>query len=269
MMEAPTEAVTRPSGVRLRLLVLLAVAAVASMVVLRMPPLVQDPGYHQFADTRPWLGIPNFQNVASNLPILLVGVLGLVRLWQRTSGPGGAREVTEKAAWLFLFLGFTLASFGSAYYHLAPTNTTLVWDRLPMTFGFMGLFAAVLGERISERAYRLLLWPLVSLGIASVLFWYAGEVQGRGDLRLYVLVQFLPLLLIPLIIMLYPPRYSHGRYVFLALGWYVVAKVLENYDRQIFAALSIVGGHALKHCAAALGGWTLVRMFSLRARLQP
>ena len=57
-----------PSGAPLRLLALLTVTAVAAWVVLRMEPVPQDPAYHQFADARPWLGIPNFQNVASNLP---------------------------------------------------------------------------------------------------------------------------------------------------------------------------------------------------------
>jgi hypothetical protein len=266
-MTTPLEAAERPGGWPGRFWVLLAVTALVATIVLRMPPIPQDPGYHQFADTRPWLGIPNFQNVASNLPFLLVGVAGLLRLRRAIAEPGG-RKLVEKGGWFFLFLSFALTAFGSGYYHWAPSNATLLWDRLPMTLGFMGLFAGILGERIGERTYRLLLWPLVGLGVASVLFWYGSEVQGRGDLRLYVLVQFCPLLLIPLVMALYRPRYSHGHYVFIALGWYGVAKILELYDRQIFAALHVVGGHALKHLAAALAGWTLVRMFSVRSLIE-
>jgi hypothetical protein len=123
------------------------------------------------------------------------------------------------------------------------------------------------GERISQKAYRLLLWPLVGVGVASVLFWYAGEVQGRGDLRLYVLVQFFPLLLIPLIMALYRPRYTHGGAIFLALGFYAAAKVFEHFDHQIFIASGFVSGHTLKHLAAAMGCWMLVRMFSVRGRV--
>jgi hypothetical protein len=267
-MTTPLETAERPGGWPGRFWVLLGVTAVAATIVLRMPPIPQDPGYHQFADTRPWLGIPNFQNVASNLPFLFVGMAGLLRLRRAIAEPG-ERKLVEKGGWFFLFLSFALTAFGSGYYHWAPSNATLLWDRLPMTFGFMGLFAGIIGERIGERAYRLLLWPLVGLGVASVLFWYVGEVQGHGDLRLYALVQFFPLLLIPIVMALYRPRYSHGRYVFLALGWYGVSKILEYYDRQIFDALGVVGGHALKHLAVAMAGWTLVRMFSLRSPIVP
>ncbi len=266
-MTTPLKTAERPGGWPGRFWVLLAVTALVATIVLRMSPIPQDPGYHRFADTRSWLGIPNFQNVASNLPFLFVGAAGLLRL-RRATEPGGGRKLAEKGGWFFLFLSFALTAFGSGYYHWTPSNATLLWDRLPMTLGFMGLLAVILGERVGERAYRLLLWPLVGLGVASVLFWYGGEVQGRGDLRLYVLVQLGPLLLIPLVMALYRPRYSNGLYVFLALGWYGVAKILEFYDRPIFAALDIVGGHALKHLAAAMAGWTLVRMFSVRSPIE-
>ena len=254
-----------------RLAVLLTVTAVAAAVVLRMDPIPQDPAYHQFADTRPWMGVPNFQNVASNLPFLIVGLIGLTRLRRRRSVPHeetGEIAAGEQAAWTFLFLGITLTAFGSSWYHLAPSNATLVWDRLPMTLGFMGFFAGVIGERISRRAYRLLLWPLAGVGVASVLYWYATETRGHGDLRLYALVQFFPLLLIPLIMALYRPRYTHGRLLFAALGWYLAAKAFEHWDRPVFDATGgIVAGHALKHLAAAVGCWVLVRMFSVRVRL--
>ena len=267
-MASPSDSVARSSAISLRLLALLAVTAVAAVVVLLLKPIPQDPAYHRFADDRPWLGIPNFQNVASNLPFLFVGLIGLARLRRRTPEPGDPTPVSEEGAWLFLFLGVTLTAFGSSYYHWAPSNGTLLWDRLPMTLGFMGFFAGILGERISQRAYRLLLWPLVGVGVASVLYWYATERQGHGDLRLYVLVQFFPLLLIPLIMALYRPRYSHSRYIFLALGWYAAAKALEYWDRPIFTATAgMVGGHALKHLAAAMGCWVLVRLFSLRRPL--
>ncbi len=244
---------------------LAAVTAAAAAVVFHFPPIPQDPAYHRFADDRPWLGIPNFQNVASNLPFLAVGLIGLVRLFRRRVVPHDAPERSETAAWFFLFLGIALTAFGSAWYHLHPSNDSLVWDRLPMSIGFTAFFAGLIGERISQRAYRLLLWPLLGLGIASVLLWRVTELQGAGDLRLYLLVQFFPLLIIPLIMLLYTPRYTHGRYIFLALGGYLIAKLLELFDRPIYNALGgLVGGHALKHIAAAAACWALVYMFSVR-----
>jgi len=259
-----------PSGgaAALRLLVLAAVTVAAAVVVFHFPPIPQDPAYHHFADDRPWLGIPNFQNVASNLPFLAVGLIGLVRLFRRRAAPHDTAERSETAAWFFLFLGIALTAFGSAWYHLHPSNESLVWDRLPMSIAFTAFFAGLIGERISQHAYRLLLWPLLGLGIASVLLWRATELQGAGDLRLYILVQFFPLLTIPLIMLLYTPRYTHSRAIFLALGGYLIAKVLEAFDRPIYEALGgLVGGHALKHLVAAAACWALVYMFSARARI--
>ena len=257
-------------GTRGRLLALAAVTAVSAAVVFSLPPIPQDPAYHRFADTRTVLGIPNFQNVISNLPFLLVGGAGLLRLRRRLAGSSdtaGAAEASGMAAWLLLFLGVALTAFGSAWYHLRPSNASLVWDRLPMTLGFMGFFAGIVGERIGQRAYRLLLWPLVGIGVASVLYWYASELRGAGDLRLYALVQFFPLLLIPLLMALYRPRYTGGRWIFIALGAYGAAKVFEHYDREIYDALGFVSGHPLKHLVAAAGCWALLHMFSRRQRI--
>ena len=51
------------------------------------------------------------------------------------------------------------------------------------------------------------------------------------------------------------------RDVLLVLGWYVLAKVLERADAQVFALGGVVSGHTLKHIAAAAGaGWVLVAL---------
>lgn len=255
-------------GTRFRLLALLGVTAVSAAAIFSQPPIPQDPSYHQFADTRTVFGIPNFQNVASNFPFLLIGGAGLLRLRRRLREPSGA-GVSELAAWLSLFLGIVLTAFGSAWYHLRPDNASLVWDRLPMTLGFMGFFAGIIGERIGQRAYRLLFWPLLGIGVASVLSWYAGEIQGAGDLRLYALVQFFPLLLIPLLMAFYQPRYTGGAWIFAALAAYASAKAFEHWDHEIYRALGFTSGHPLKHLAAAAACWALLHMFSRRKRIAP
>ncbi|HBL28155.1 MAG TPA: alkaline phytoceramidase [Acidobacteria bacterium] len=253
---------------RFRLLALLGVTALSAAVVFSQPPIPQDPAYHRFADTRAFLGVPNFLNVVSNLPFLVIGGVGLLRLRRRLVEPAGAAEMSETAAWLLLFLGIFLTGFGSAWYHLRPDNASLVWDRLPMTLGFMGFFAGIVGERLGRHAYRLLLWPLLGIGVSSVLFWYAGELRGAGDLRLYALVQFFPLLLIPLLMAFYRPRYTGGVWVFLALAAYGSAKAFEMWDHEIYRALGgTVSGHPLKHLAAAVGCWALLHMFSRRRRV--
>src|SRR3954469_13019782 len=121
-MTSRPDSAPRPSAISLRLLALLAVTAVAAFVVLRLPPLPQDPAYHRFADDRPWLGIPNFQNVASNLPFLFIGLIGLARLRRRIAEAGDATPVPEKGDWFLLFLGVAVTAFGSSWYHWAPSN---------------------------------------------------------------------------------------------------------------------------------------------------
>src|SRR5262249_21220123 len=197
-----------PTALEARVLGLLGLAIVGLGSVFFLPPIPQDPTYHVFADDRTMLGVPNFLNVASNLPFLVVGVFGLRLLLRREAvGPQGPiLERAERWPLLVLFAGVLLTAFGSAYYHLAPDNHRLVWDRLPMTLAFMGLFASMIGERVGVRAGMWLLWPLLWLGFASVFNWQMGEQRQAGDLRLYGFVQFYPLVTIPLMMYLLPAR---------------------------------------------------------------
>jgi hypothetical protein len=233
-----------------------------------LPPMPQDQGYHAFADDRTMLGVPNFLNVASNLPFLVVGVLGLwVMLRKNAVGAEGA-VLTRAERWplLVLFTGVFLTGFGSSWYHLDPDNDRLVWDRLPMTVAFMGFFASTIGERIGPRAGTWLLWPLVWLGIASVVNWHVGEQRNAGDLRLYGFVQFYPLVTIPLMMYFFPARYTRSADVIIALAWYLVAKILETgpVDHGIYGLGRVVSGHTLKHLAAALGAYWLFLMVKYR-----
>ena len=163
---------------------------VVCAVIFTRPPIPQDPTYHDFADTRAVAGIANFNDVASNLPFLLVGVFGLAftaRQWR------DSRSVPEPACallWLAFFIGVALTAFGSAYYHLAPDSGRLVWDRVPMTVAFMALLAAVIAERIDVRAGVVFLLPLIGFGIFSVVYWSITETAGNGDLRYYAAAQF-------------------------------------------------------------------------------
>ncbi|MGO8792495.1 MAG: ceramidase domain-containing protein [Terriglobia bacterium] len=256
-------------GQSVRIAVLGAITVAAGIVVAFLPRIPQPLDYHNFADQRTLLAVPNFLNVISNLPFLLAGVWGLmltVGLLETTErrfiAPG------ERWPYLVLSLGVVLTCFGSAYYHLAPNNARLVWDRLPMTLAFMSLLSAMLMERVNLRGGLIALGPLLILGLASVLTWYASEERGAGDLRLYLMVQFYTLILILLILWLFPARYTHGGDLLVAMGFYVLAKVLEVSDRPIFKLGHIVSGHTLKHLAAALGVYWVFRMLARRRPLQ-
>jgi hypothetical protein len=228
-----------------------AVAAIAGMWLAA--PIPQDPSYHLFADRRALLGVPNFWNVASNLPFLFVGAFGLLQ-----SGRLAAPDLATH--YRVLSAAVALVAFGSGWYHLDPHNASLVWDRLPMTVAFMAFLAALMADRISWVLGRALLWPLVVAGIASIAWWVRTEAAGAGDLRAYALVQFLPMLLAPLILLLWRDGSLSARPLWLAFAAYALAKVLEHFDVAIFAATGM-GGHALKHLSAALAAWWIVRAF--------
>lgn len=258
-----TQGIISPETIALKMtsrlkLLLLSVLTVAAIIVLSLlRPIPQDPAYHQFADRRSLGPIPDFANVISNSLFLPVGIWGLFLL-RKSKVPAGIFLI-----YLTLFSGIFFTGLGSAWYHLHPDNRRLVCDRLPMTLVFMALLSAIIGERIGLRLGLGLLGPLIVLGAGSVLWWYCTESKGYGDLRLYVFVQYYPILLIPLILWLFPAKTndSRTRSFLLAVVWYTVAKLFDVYDRQIYSLLGWISGHTIKHIAAAIATWFLVRMF--------
>jgi hypothetical protein len=232
------------------LLVVGALVVIAVVIAFVIPPIRQPAVYHRFADARAFLGIPNAQNVLSNQPFLLVGLLGL-----RAARAG-------KLPWtnVVLCLAVVLVGVGSAYYHLGPSDARLVWDRLPMAIVFMAVLAMVISRWISASAGTRLFVPLVLLGIGSVILW-----QRTGDLRAYLLVQFFPLLLVPLILVLFSGPRADRRALAMGTGLYIVAKLLELGDRPVFSLEQIVSGHTLKHVVAAIAIYQVTRAFNSNA----
>ncbi len=256
---------------QIRILLIIGLSVVAAGIVHFLPPLAQNPAYHNFADQREIWGVPNLFNVISNAPFVLVGVLGLFFLLRNgpTDTAGPFLDCRERTPFLMLFAGVCLTGFGSAYYHLAPSNATLFWDRLPMTTVFMSLFAAVIAERISIRAGQRLLPPLLAAGIGSVVYSQMRELTGGGDLRFYFLVQFFPLLAIPLMLLLFPPKYTRSGGLFWLVGLYALAKIFELLDAQLFAQGGFVSGHTLKHLLSAMAAYEILRMLKSRRPVEP
>jgi hypothetical protein len=177
------------------------------VTAVMVDPVPQDPLYHLFADQRTMASVPNFLNVISNLPFLLVGIMG----WRAITVNGETVTPETQRAWMVFFFGVALTAFGSGYFHLQPNNDTLIWDRLPMTIAFMSLFSIIVAEYFSPQLGQRILIPLLIVGAASVVYWACTESLGAGDLRPYAVVQFLPMLLIPLIISLYRKQSDLGR----------------------------------------------------------
>jgi hypothetical protein len=153
-------------------MVVMGLVTVGSLAgLLLLPPIPQDQRYPP-ADQRTLFGMPSFWNVAANLPFIGVGAVGL-------------RRFRHDPITIVLFLAILLTGFGSSYYHWNPNDATLFWDRVPMTLFFMAILAATIEERVNARAGAVLLWPLLAIGVFSLLLW-----RWTDDLRLYFLVQF-------------------------------------------------------------------------------
>lgn len=224
-------------------------------VFLFVDPYPQPQSYHQFADNRTLLGIPNFWNVVTNALFLVPGIAGL---WILGSGDHPGVVPALNPAYHILFAGVLLTALGSAWFHLAPDNDTLFWDRLPMTIAFMSLVAIIVGEHISERLGRNLLWPLLAIGVVSVIYWDYSEARNAGDLRLYGLVQFLPMLLIPVILLTYESVFDRTRFIWILFLMYALAKVFELFDAALYNLGEVISGHSIKHVCAALGPLVLL-----------
>ena len=237
----------------IKTLVVLVLFVLGLNYYMHVPAFAQDVSYHDFADQRPFLGIPNFMDVLSNILFIVYGIMGMRFL--KTAD----LKCEEKILWGSLFVGSILTGFGSGYYHLGPENHTLVWDRIPMTIAFMSLFSIIIYERMHAKAGLYLLPVFLIIGISSVFYWDYTESIGQGDLRFYMLVQLLPLAAIPIVLLSLKGPYTGTRYFIGALAWYVLAKVLDKLDKPVFELLSgIVSGHSLKHIAAALGLYVLI-----------
>ena len=255
---------------RTGVVVLVSLTLVVIIAAILAPRIAQPLAYHNFADRRAWLGIANFGDVVSNAGFAIVGLWGLTILLRK---PSRVQFVDSRERWpyLIVFAGMVLTAVGSSYYHLAPDNDRLVWDRLPMTIVFMALVAAMIIERISVAMGLALLPLLLVVGITSVVEWHTSEINGASDLRFYAALQAYAVLLL-LAILLLAPRYTRSSDLAIVVGFYVLAKITEAVDRPIFAFGHMVSGHTSKHLAAAAAGLWILRMLQKRRpveRLEP
>jgi hypothetical protein len=243
-----------------------AITAACFAAAFLLPAIPQPVDYHDFADHRDLLGVSNALDTLSNAAFLLAGLTGL---WIALRPQTVFAQASERVPYAVFFSGVLLTALGSGYYHLAPDNERLFWDRLPMTIAFMALVAAQVGDRIDARAGRLLLLPALLVGAASVLYWRATERAGAGNLVPYGILQAYAVAILFLIAWWLPSRYTRGGDVFLVFAAYVAAKLVEALDARIYDAFGhLVSGHTLKHVAAAIGALLVCRMLALRS-LQP
>ena len=227
-----------------------------------LPALPQPLAYHDFADKRNLFGIDNFLDVVSNLGFLIVGIAGLVIVFGKRAQ---FEYDSERLPYAAFFVGALLTALGSAYYHLAPGNESLFWDRLPMTIAFMALVCSQIVDRISIRAGLILLGPMLLIGMATVLYWRTSELAGAGNVVPYAILQGYSVIVVLMLVALSPSRYTRGSVLYWVFGWYVMSKLFEAFDTQLMELLGgVVSGHTLKHLAAAIAGLVVCHALARR-----
>ncbi len=223
------------------------IGIVAIIGFLLSSPIKQNEDYHHFSDEQTIWGIKNFWNVISNFPFLIVGLYGIFQLKKMNR---------LNFQYLMFFIGIFCVAIGSGYYHFNPTSSTFVWDRLPMTIAFTALMSIVISEFIDFKKGKLLLLPLLFIGIISIVYWVVYD-----DLRLYVVVQFYPILAIPIILILFKSAENLTKGFWLLLISYVFAKLCETFDFEIHKTLKFLSGHSLKHFSIFVGIYLLIKSF--------
>jgi len=245
---------------------LIGLTLLAVALALFLPAVPQPSDYHDFADKRVAYGIENFLDVSSNLAFALAGGIGLwLVLRPRTCFASPA----ERLPYLVFCIGVLMTAAGSCYYHLKPNNETLFWDRLPMTIAFMALISAQIVDRVNVRAGLLALGPMLLIGVGTVVYWIATERQGRGNVMPYVVLQAYAVFVLLQLAAMHPSRYTHGHAIYAVFAGYLLAKVFEHYDRQIFELTGMFSGHTLKHVAAGLAGIPVAYMLWRRRLVSP
>jgi len=230
----------------LRLIILFSFVIIAVLEVISLPSISLDIAYHHFADRRTIFTISNGSNVLSNVLFSISGILGFRCFSHFKSSPTVLR-------WQFFFASITFVGLGSAYYHWFPSNNSLFWDRLPMALGFASLAASLFAERFGERIGQVLFGPFIFLSTTSIVYWWFTEQLGLGDLRPYILAQYLPLLLMPILLILFPKGVRWDRPYWILFIVYAIAKGFEWRDLAFYEWTShIISGHTLKHVLSAM-----------------
>ena len=238
-----------------------AILALAAAAMIVHGPIHQPESYHAFADGRALLGLPNAADVLSNLGFALAALWGA---WAFRDAV--ARRALGAAApgYLLFIAALLLTAAGSAFYHLAPDDARLVWDRLPIAVACAGLLAGAYADT-HIRPYSIRLTAALECYALASVWWWAAT----ADLRPYLLLQGAPLVLIPIWqAQARAPRVERAAFG-AAIALYVAAKVAELADQAIFETIGLASGHTLKHILAAAASAVIVACLAARARHAP
>ena len=218
--------------------------AVLLLLYLAIGPLRQTSAYHQFIDVRVWCGVPRFGDVLSNGVILLSGLFAatLFAVTRRDSPAGKTDRI-----FIVFIIGVIATAVGSSFYHWAPSDARLVWDRLPMTIVLQASLALVIANRFGAVIGEKFLGVLLPLSALSVVWW-----ATRGDLLPYMVIRVGAGLCV-IVVLLRGFSWRADRWFVLALALDPLLTWFEHHDSDVFWwTEQLVSGHTVKHVLAGV-----------------
>jgi hypothetical protein len=231
----------------------LAALFVFIIVALFYGPISQPQEYHDFADDREILGVPNALDVMSNLAIIYPGVVGLAFIHESRNRSQVSED--EISIQITLFSGMILTFAGSVWFHLDPTDSTMLWDRLGMSVVIGSCISLLIHDMWDRNLAAKIHLPIIIASIVSVLWWPVFD-----DLRVYFIVKHHPFILFPIFLLCGRRIYDKVSGYYWGLSMFLLATIFEFADQQIFEITGIISGHTLKHIAAGIGLWFLMVM---------
>jgi hypothetical protein len=237
--------------------VLIIVFIITAITLYFIDPIAQDLAYHNFSDCRTYFGIPHFMDVMSNIFFLIIGFMG----WRLASRAYRKTTMVYFLMFFTLFTGVFFTGLGSAFYHYAPNNFSLIFDRLPMTLVFTAFFSSIIYDYVGRLVGAISFYSLFLIGIHSIFYWYYTELNGAGDLRLYAFIQFFPVVAVPLILVFYKNSKLYTKQLLMVFFAYALSKLCEYYDTEIFNILKVISGHTIKHIFSALAIYFIYQIY--------
>lgn len=222
------------------ILLMLAILALAT-VLLSAFPIAQAPGYHDFADVSHWHGFTGMGDILSNFPYALVSALPILQILR---GPVQARELY----YLAFFLATGTVAITSTAYHLDPQNFTVLPDRIIIIMSGIFLMGIAITPLLSHRQALSAMYIGALYGVLGLMWWYYTAEHGVESFGPYAFCQVFILLSVLLFAVIRVRRGLPAKYLFAAVGFYVLSKPLEAMDVQLYEALHhTLSGHTLKH----------------------
>ena len=231
----------------------LAALFVFIIMALFYGPISQPQEYHDFADDREILGVPNALDVMSNLAIIYPGVVGLAFIHESRNRTQVSED--EISIQITLFSGMILTFAGSVWFHLDPTDSTMLWDRLGMSVVIGSCISLLIHDMWDRNLAAKIHLPIIIASIVSVLWWPVFD-----DLRVYFIVKHHPFILFPIFLLCGRRIYDKVSGYYWGLSMFLLATIFEFADQQIFEITGIISRHTLKHIAAGIGLWFLMVM---------